>query len=239
MSYTFLQEQGEESSAESFADIPPSVLLRLNLTADASCSKGSATESCRPSQSGTTCEHSMAIRGAEPLTSCAAASRARTFPLLEKELASAGSAADFGEKWQESFAKFNRVSSSWKIRQLWLFADLDESLATWPRWGMMQDGECWDVETPEGCTNAIESGLLHLPTIGKNEFKGSSQKRFLNSSDFRGAKMSEALRTCKTDPIYLDPCFAEKQMNWPIMWTESQPLATDRFQSWLHSHGQL
>ena len=47
MSYTFLQEQGEESSAESFSDIPASVLSRLNLTAAASCSNASGTESCQ------------------------------------------------------------------------------------------------------------------------------------------------------------------------------------------------
>jgi hypothetical protein len=34
MSYTFLQEQGEESSAGCFSDIEPFVRSRLNLTAE-------------------------------------------------------------------------------------------------------------------------------------------------------------------------------------------------------------
>jgi len=53
MSYIFLQELGEESSAASFADIPASVLSRLNLTHEKYYSNGSATESCHASPSGT------------------------------------------------------------------------------------------------------------------------------------------------------------------------------------------
>jgi hypothetical protein len=63
MSYTFLPEQGEESSAESFSDIPAYVLLRLSLTAARCSYNGSETASCQSSQSGTTCEPSTEGRG--------------------------------------------------------------------------------------------------------------------------------------------------------------------------------
>ena len=46
MSYTFLLEQGEESSAESFSAIPASVLSRLNLSASGKHGDASA---CGPS----------------------------------------------------------------------------------------------------------------------------------------------------------------------------------------------
>ncbi|HEX5704919.1 MAG TPA: hypothetical protein VFX97_17105 [Pyrinomonadaceae bacterium] len=59
-----------------------------------------------------------------------------------------------------------------------------------------------------------------LPTIGKNEFKGSSKDRYRGSVNFHGAKMSEGLRTCEDDPIYLNPSFAEVVMGFPIGWTE-------------------
>lgn len=55
MSYTYLQAQGEESSAECFSDIPASVLLRLNLTAEKCSCNDSATEYCHHSPSGTMC----------------------------------------------------------------------------------------------------------------------------------------------------------------------------------------
>lgn len=56
MSYTFLQEQEEESSVDSFSDIPPSVLSRLNLTAGRCFSNDNGTESSLNSQSGMTSE---------------------------------------------------------------------------------------------------------------------------------------------------------------------------------------
>ena len=67
---------------------------------------------------------------------------------------------------------------------------------------------------------------LFLPTLGKQELKGSSRKRFRGSPHFRGAKMSEGLRICADDPIYLHPSFAEAVMGFPIGWTELEPVAT-------------
>jgi hypothetical protein len=36
----------------------------------------------------------------------------------------------------------------------------------------------------------------------------------------------------------LNPEWCEWFMGWPIGWTALQPLATDRFQSWLAAHGK-
>lgn len=41
------------------------------------------------------------------------------------------------------------------------------------------------------------------------------------------------LTTGKTNPV-----FVEWLMGWPTGWTESGPLATDKFQSWLQQHGE-
>ncbi len=146
------------------------------------------------------------------------------------------SAAECGSKWRVWFAKLIRNTSLWRTAQHSLFEDLEQSLAIWPRWGSMHDGECFHVRTPEVCICEKESGLS-LPTTGKNEGKGSSRKRYLNSPDFRGAKMSEALRTCESDPIYLNPQFAELTMMWPSGWTDLQPLETGKYQEWLRQHG--
>jgi hypothetical protein len=35
----------------------------------------------------------------------------------------------------------------------------------------------------------------------------------------------------------LNPTWTEWLMGWPLAWTDLKPLATDRFQQWLHSHG--
>ena len=68
--------------------------------------------------------------------------------------------------------------------------------------------------------------LQLIPTIGANEPKGSSQKRYRNSKDFRGAKTSEYMRTGKDDPIYLHPSFAEAMMGYPMGWTELKDSVT-------------
>tara|TARA_R100000808_G_C2113581_1_gene126927 strand:- start:348 stop:764 length:417 start_codon:yes stop_codon:yes gene_type:complete len=36
----------------------------------------------------------------------------------------------------------------------------------------------------------------------------------------------------------LNPTWVEWLMGWPIGWTDSRPLATDRFPQWLLSHGK-
>ena len=77
---------------------------------------------------------------------------------------------------------------------------------------------------------------LMLPTIVANEGKGSGRNRFVGSPHFRGAKMSEGLRTCETDPIYLNPCFVEAMMGWPLWWTDFDALATGRFREWQQQH---
>jgi hypothetical protein len=78
MSYTYLLEQGEESSAASFSDIPQSVLSRLNLIAGKSCCKGSETESYQSSQSGMMSPPSTELRGGGKSMSSAEDSLART-----------------------------------------------------------------------------------------------------------------------------------------------------------------
>jgi hypothetical protein len=36
---------------------------------------------------------------------------------------------------------------------------------------------------------------------------------------------------------HLNPTWVEWLMGWPLGWTDLKPLATDKFQSWRHSHG--
>ena len=123
-----------------------------------------------------------------------------------------------------------------------------EYLETWPRAGMMHNGIVYRLQPSAPLTGGTGYGLLptptatersginpktgrgagltkklklvKLPTIGVNEYKGSSRNRYKGSKDFRGAKTSEGLRTTSTDPAYLTPSFAEKMMNYPIGWTE-------------------
>ena len=166
MSYTYLQEQGEESSAASFADIPAFVLSRLNITPAKSYCSASGTASSQSFQSGTTLPHSTESHGADTLTSCVEDSRVRTSAQPERAQDSTASEAASGLKCLGSLARFDLDSRLWKTHQFSLLGGLESFSETWPRWGMMRGGECWELSTPELRTRENESGLWRTPTVG-------------------------------------------------------------------------
>ena len=84
----------------------------------------------------------------------------------------------------------------------------------------------------DGIITVLKKHAL-LPTISATEYKGSPKNRYKGSMDFRGARMSEGLRTCKKDPIYLNPSFAEVVMGFPRGWSE---LGVVEMQSFRKSH---
>ena len=133
MSYIYLQEQGGESSAECFLDIPAYVLSRLNLIAEKSFYKDKETESCQSSQSGTMCEPLTASRGEEKSTSSVADSLAKTYLAQEKERELKESEADYGLNLQESLARYDPATHLWRTRQCSLFEGLGECLETFPK----------------------------------------------------------------------------------------------------------
>lgn len=81
--------------------------------------------------------------------------------------------------------------------------------------------------------NKTFKGAL-LPTICSNESHGSGKKRFQGAKDSRYSKMSEKLRTCENDPIYLNPFFAEAVMGFPTGWTELNHSETQSFRNALN-----
>ena len=222
MSYTFLQEQGEESSAESFSDIPASVLSRLNLTAERFCSKDSETESFPSSQSGTTCEHSTANRGADSLTLCVEGSPAKTLAAPERVRDLKESEADCGQKWLGLSARLDPATSSWRTPQCSLFEDLDECLETWPDWGTTQGMEFFQLAP------------LVCHTHGKGCSVWATPMQHGNGGSFNTQK----LENLGVNRHWWNPSHQEWLMNWPIGWTDMMPLETAKFQQWLSSHGK-
>ena len=88
-----------------------------------------------------------------------------------------------------------------------------------------------------GIITVLKGALL--PTILRTEYKGSQKNRYKGSTDFHGAKMSEGLRICKEDPIYLNPYFAEVVMGFPSGWTELNAVEMQSFRkSRNSSHGE-
>jgi len=182
-----------------------------------------------------TCGPLTASHGEVLLTWFLAGSHAKTSPLLEKGQESTESAAECGNIWPESLAKYDPTSSSWKTRQCSLFEDSDECLETFPRWGMMRDGELWELATPEHLTSENESGFW--PTPQMVDYKGTS-----SGSKFqqRNAQFSTwANGAAISGTIYPHPDFYDALLGWPTGWSALNALGTDKFQQWLRSHGKL
>ena len=163
MSWHFLQEQEEASWVESSLDGAPSALLNLLNIQGVFCSPGSAMDCSNDSRYGMTCEPLMGSDGKDASMSLAAGSRAKTLAWPGKDWDWLANAPAFGVKCSGSFAKWNRDSYSWKTAQCSLFEDLELSLETWPRWGLMRGGECWALPMLEPRIYESAYGLWPTP----------------------------------------------------------------------------
>ena len=172
----------------------------------------------------TTSKRLTAKRGADEPTLFVVGSRAKIFLTPAEARALKATAAGCGSTCSESFAEYDRNTSSWKTLQRCLVGGWAEFSEAWPRAGTTRNGIASRRRPLVPLTDATASGLL--PTLGKNENKGSSRKRFDGSRHFRGAKMSEGVRTSEADPIYLNPWFAELAMGFPAGWTVLPPSET-------------
>ena len=168
-------------------------------------------------------------RGAAVLMSYLAAFPARTSARQARAQASTASAPASGQKWHASFARYDRDSSSWKTRQHSLLGGLDEFSGTWPRWGLMRAGECWEQQTLAPITEGKGSGLLPTPSgcrSGKNHVCGRLDEWGGSSNPWRGTEIGKTK----------SPTFEEWMLGWPEMWTVLTPLGMGKFQQWQQQH---
>lgn len=231
MSYTYLLESGEESSAECYSDIPASVLSRLSLTAAESSYKDSATESFQNSPSGTTCGLSTGGRGEEKSTVSAEVSPAKTSQRQAKERASMEREAGYGASSRVLLAKYDRDTRLWKTLQCSFLGDSGECLETFPKSGIMRGGLLWELTMLEPRTGESVSGYWRIPTPLASDGK-NYKVRHLRNSKFGARIRSVPYWILKNYNMRCTPKMTEWLMGYPISWTDSAPLATDKFRSW-------
>jgi hypothetical protein len=159
MSWLFSQVLVEEYLGDISLDGEQSVPSSGSSTPQAYCAPDKMTGFSRLSRFGMTYAPLTASRGEELLTLYLAAFHAPTFPQQEKEPELTEKPLECGEKWRGSFVKFSPDSCSWKTHQCSLLGDLDEFLETWPKWGLMLSGECWEQQTLVQSTKGIAFGL--------------------------------------------------------------------------------
>ena len=234
MSYTYLQEQGEASSVDTFSGIPASVLSNSNLIAAACCCSGNAMECCPDSPSGTTCEHSTADRGGDVSIACAQASHVKTYLQQEQTAATTASSEelmalvlDYGSKLSELLKKYNLNMCCLRTPQTYGLKDSGESWKDLPTWGMMLGGECWgfasSVRTMPGseCLSSLPTPTCH------NAKEGAYPAEYTRNTPTLAAQIGGKV----------NPDWNEWRMGWPIGWTDLKPLEMVKFQQWRHSHG--
>lgn len=177
MSWLYSQALVEEYLVENFSDGEQSAPLNGNPIQQAYCAPDKMTDFSRLSRSGMTYKPLTENRGEELLTLYLADFHAKTSAQQEKEQELKVSDQECGSTWRGSFTKYDHDSSLWRTHQCSFLGDLEPFSETWPQWGLMRDGECWEQRTLEQTIRGTESGLSEetWPTPDANCGKRGTQ----------------------------------------------------------------
>lgn len=149
-------------------------------------------------------------------TSLLADSPVRILATPESESESKASAAAFGERCTESFARYDRESLSWKTSQLCLDGEWEEFSETWPRAGSMRSGIAFRSEPLADTFYATAClSLPKVPSPVSADHKGAGRDRLE-----RGANNN--LRdyfAIKYNMLYPPVAMVEYLLGFPIEWS--------------------
>jgi len=159
MSWLFSQVLVEEYLGDTSLDGEQSAPLNGNPIQQAFCAPDKMTVFSRLFRFGMTFKPLMADLGEELLMSYRAGFHAKISQSQEKEMALKERDLECGEKWRGSFTRYDPDTSLWRTHQCSLLGDLDPFSETWPQWGLMRNGECWEQMTLVQTTKGKEYGL--------------------------------------------------------------------------------
>ena len=193
-------------------------LLSSTGTDGLSFSPGRTMERCRPSLSGMTSEPSTGFPGEAALTSYLEGFPARHIPrLLEVRTSRMIFGRKCGESWQR------QLPGTYLPRTLHALP-LRQQQSTSKRWVTKPVALPFLRQTWVRTTFGPDIGFVHTPTTKANYTAPSMQKW-------------ESCRAFVQAFGRPSPEVHEWLMGWPEGWSDTRPLATDKFQSWLRQHG--
>ena len=227
MSWHYLRELEGESLGDICSGGELLQPLKSKITHAEFYCNGKLMDSYLDSLSGTTFVLSMGNLGEEKSMLSQEVFHAKIFLPQEKVQDLTEKGQDFGEKWQGSFTKYSPDSCSWKTHQCSFLGDLDEFSETWPRWGSMRTGECYQLPMSEQNINETEYGLWPTPTTPSGGGNCGGSGAYKN-----------AIKNGTHIPHSINPSLYEWLMGWPIGWTDLKPLETDKFHFALQQHGE-
>ena len=180
--------------------------------------------------------------GAELLTWFRAGFPVRTSATLGTRPASREIEADSGTPCGGSFTKYDPATSSWRTSQRCFFEGLEPFSETWPRWGSMRGGECWELPTLEARNPANASGLWPTLKASDGDQYSKNYAYFVRRQKIApDLPVIVALNTPPTPLGYfgrINPAWAEWLMGWPTGWTAFDALATDKTLELPPKHGE-
>jgi hypothetical protein len=226
-----LRGPGAAYSADISSDGEQSAPSKSSHTPQAFLSPDKMTAFSRLSRYGMTFAPLTEDLGADLLTWFRAGFPARILAHPEQVAALPRNALAYGAKCGESLARLCLDSFSWKTHQFLLLGGLEMFSETWPRWGIMLDGECWELEVAADQWNASAFGL---PAPTK-----SMGKRGWGVSNVKPRYSAELEANARLFGYKPHPSLLEWSMGWIPTWTRLAPLGTDKFQQWRNSHGRF
>jgi hypothetical protein len=246
MSWLFSQALVEASLVENSSDGEPCAQLNVMPTRHKFWRNDKTMEPSSLSRFGLTCAVLTEDRGQELLTSYLAGFRARTSAQQAGAQDSRASAAAYGEKCAGSSMKFDPSTSTWKTAQFSLLGDSGSFSGTWPRWGLMRDGDAFPLPIPARRNFESASGLWPTPLSlaaklwpTPTTMKATGGPALCKWGGAGARKKMASMVTPAEMNGPLNPPWVEWLMGWPIGWSDLTPLETDKFREWQQQHGNF
>lgn len=166
-------------------------------------------------------------------------------PMLESK--KSATKTTYGQKHLELLGKFNPEESSWRMSPDCYGYMEKLSSQTLPLWGLIVNGELYQLEMPMLNTSGNDGGVLpgnqaeeSWPTPTSGDSKSSCSRNTSTSKANRGMSLTDAVmgdggggrNGLGRQGTLLNPDFVEWLMGWPIGWTSLEPLPKDRMEEW-------
>ena len=153
----------------SCSGINQSLLSKSKTIREKYWSKDKPMDSCHSSRPLQTLKSSTANPGEDQLTFFAEDSPAKTSVRRVKEQELPANVRAYGKNMRDSLARCNLSLSLPKTLHCFALGDLELSSKTWPRWGIMLDGELSELGTSVRPTSEPECGSWPTPTCQETE----------------------------------------------------------------------
>jgi DNA (cytosine-5)-methyltransferase 1 len=222
MSWLFSQALVEEYLGDTCLDGELSAPLSGNNTQQAYLSHGKTMGFSRLSRFGMIVKLLTDTRGQELLMLYLAAFPAKTFQpqAMGEELKVQN--PQCGNTWQGSLARLDLDTLLWKTAQCSLLEDLELSLQTFPRWGLMQNGALYPQQTLVQTISVKESGLepnnetfFHTPNTTGMDGGSNSRKALKKRLEWPTPIANDAKKGQFCNPMTQQNGLSGAVQRWP------------------------